>query len=124
MGKPQWGRAERAEFELGFLEHLGVPRSAIEWFGKELDSTGDEAEALKRLMGDQSATILLVTSPYQARRAKIIFEREMPQIQFLIVWPTEGGLPRRWWSDRDSAMVTVSEVAKLLHYFARADERL
>jgi len=25
----------------------------------------------------------------------------MPQIQFLIVWPTEGGLPRRWWSDRD-----------------------
>ena len=114
----RYPQIEPLEFQIRVLEHLGVPRSAIESFGKELDSTAEEAEALKRLLDNQSATVLLVTSSYQARRAKIIFERRMPHYQLLIVWAQEERLPRQWWSDKDSAVTTVTEIAKLLHYFA------
>jgi len=109
-------KIDPVEFRMRVLEHLDVPHSATESFGKDLASTAEEAEAIKHFFGNQSATVLLVTSPYQARRAKFIFEREVPQIQWLIVWPTEGQLPRRWWGDQDSAIMTIIEVAKLLHY--------
>jgi uncharacterized SAM-binding protein YcdF (DUF218 family) len=123
-------RAEALRAELGYplidgvqyrfslLEHLGVPRSATDSFGRGLVSTVEEAEALKRFLDDRTGTIILVTSPYQARRAKMIFEGLMPSVRWIIVWPPEGALPARWWTDRDAALDTVAEVAKLLHYWA------
>jgi uncharacterized SAM-binding protein YcdF (DUF218 family) len=106
------------EFRLRLLEHLGVPRAAISAFGDDLVSTAEEAEALHRYWGGRPATGILVTSPYQSRRAKIIFAREMPHVRWLVVWPPERQLSSRWWRDRESAELVVMESAKLLFYLA------
>jgi uncharacterized SAM-binding protein YcdF (DUF218 family) len=111
-------RPEPEAFRLQLLERLGVPSSATETFGQGHISTVEEAEALKRFLGDRSGTMILVTSPFQARRAKMIFERVMPQCRWLIVWPPERSLPERWWSDQRAALDTVTEIAKLLYYWA------
>jgi uncharacterized SAM-binding protein YcdF (DUF218 family) len=111
-------RADPLEFRQRLLAHFGVPASAVESFGQGHISTVEEAEALKRFLAGRARTVILVTSPYQARRAKLIFEHVMPQVRWLIVWPPEGKLPDRWWTDQDAALSTVLETAKLLHYWA------
>lgn len=114
-----YSRTDPRDFRQRLLAHLGVPESATESFGQGHISTVEEAEALKRhLAGRAAHTVILVTSPYQARRAKLTFERVMPQVRWLIVWPPEDSLPDRWWTDQDAALRTVSESAKLLHFWA------
>ena len=105
------------EFRQRVLAHLGVPADAVESFGQGHISTAEEAEALKRFLGTRARTVILVTSPYQARRAKLIFEHVMPEVRWLIAWPPEGSLPDRWWTDRDAAQLAVSESAKLLYFW-------
>ncbi|MEX0753409.1 MAG: YdcF family protein [Xanthobacteraceae bacterium] len=106
------------EFRQRALAYYGVPPEATDSFGEGHISTVEEAEALKRHLAGRAGTVILVTSPYQARRAKLIFEHVMPQVRWLIVWPPEGALPERWWTDQDAALSTVWEAAKLLHYWA------
>jgi uncharacterized SAM-binding protein YcdF (DUF218 family) len=111
-------RIDGETYRLALLERLGVPRTATESFGHGLVSTVEEAEALQKFLPQATGTIILVTSPYQARRAKLIFEGLMPGTRFLIVWPPEGAVPARWWTDRDAALLAVSEMAKLVFYRA------
>jgi uncharacterized SAM-binding protein YcdF (DUF218 family) len=106
------------KYRLQLLQYFEVPDRDIESFGDGLISTLEEAEALKQFLGSPRGTIILVTSPYQARRAKIIFERMMPNVHWIILWPPEERLSDRWWSNQDSALRAVSEVAKLLYYLA------
>jgi uncharacterized SAM-binding protein YcdF (DUF218 family) len=106
---------------LRLLEHLGVPAGATATYGHALVSTVDEAEALRRLIGDKPHTLIVVTSPYQARRAKLVFEHALPAARILIVWPPEGALPERWWSDKDAAVYAVLETTKIVNFwFGRA----
>jgi uncharacterized SAM-binding protein YcdF (DUF218 family) len=114
LGHP---KIDEDQYRFELLAHFGVPRNATETFGRSLVSTAEEAEALKQYLGDPAGTIILVTSPSQARRAKMIFERTMPQVRWLIVWPPERILPARWWADRDAALDAVMEVAKLVYYW-------
>ncbi len=111
-------KVDPVEFRRRLLVQLGVPESAMESFGEGHISTAEEAEALKRFLAGRARTVILVTSPYQARRAKLVFEHVMPQVRWLIVWPPEGSLPERWWADQDAAQRTVSETAKLLYFWA------
>jgi uncharacterized SAM-binding protein YcdF (DUF218 family) len=111
-------RIDGERYRLQLLEHLGVPSSATSWFGHGLVLTVEEAEALGQFLDDRTGTIILVTSPYQARRAKLIFEGLMPTVHWVIVWPPEDTLPARWWTDRDAALDAISEVAKLLYFWA------
>jgi uncharacterized SAM-binding protein YcdF (DUF218 family) len=106
------------KYRLPLLQHFEVPDRDIELFGHGLSSTVEEAEALKQFLGNPRGTIILVTSPYQARRAKIIFERVIPNVHWIILWPPEERLSDRWWRDKDSALRVVSEVPKLLYYLA------
>jgi uncharacterized SAM-binding protein YcdF (DUF218 family) len=99
------------------LRHLGVPSDATGSFGRNLVSTVEEAEALKQFLDDRTGTIILVTAPYQARRAKLIFEALMPTVHWVIVWPPERTLPARWWTDRDAALDAIAEVAKLVYFW-------
>ena len=107
-----------SKYRLRLLQYFEVPDRDIESFGHGLISTVEEAEALKQFLGNPRGTIILVTSPYQARRAKIIFERVIPSVHWIILWPPEERLSDRWWSDQDFALRAVSEVAKLLYYLA------
>jgi uncharacterized SAM-binding protein YcdF (DUF218 family) len=106
------------EFLPKLLGHLGVPRTAIEPFGNGHISTVEEAEALRRHLGDRRMTIVLVTSPYHTRRASLIFKRAMPNVRWLIASTPESKLPTRWWTDREASLNVLQEVAKLAYYWA------
>lgn len=114
LGYPKLGAYE---YRGRLLALLGVPEEATDSFGHGHVSTVEEAEALKRYLGPQRATVLLVTSPYHARRAKIIFANVMPNVTFKVLSPPEGRLEERWWRDQSSAQLAVSELTKLVFYW-------
>ncbi len=98
------------------LHHLGVPKNAIQDFGNGHISTVEEAEALKRHLNKGKVTMLLVTSPYHARRAKIIFQKVFPEATILVTSPPEGTMKKEWWKDQVSAQNLVMELMKTAYF--------
>ena len=96
--------------------HLGVPKTALKPFGDGHISTVEEAEALRAFLKNKPARIILVTTAYHSRRAKLTFEQTMPGSRFMVTSPPEGRLKRRWWADQRSAQTVVLESFKLLYY--------
>jgi uncharacterized SAM-binding protein YcdF (DUF218 family) len=59
--------------------------------------------------------ILIVTSRYHARRARLIFRRLLPGADIRVVGPQDRDY-RHWWRDRELADQGVLEVAKLVYF--------
>ncbi|MCX7310351.1 MAG: YdcF family protein [Alphaproteobacteria bacterium] len=126
---PPPGRAEKLQSELGhaaphpyklrqeILDHFGVPAQATAEFGQGHISTVGEAESLRQLLGDRPVKVLLVTSPFHARRAAMIFKSVMPRAQFLVAVTPEYRLSDPWWSEQTSALLTMSEAMKLTFFW-------
>jgi uncharacterized SAM-binding protein YcdF (DUF218 family) len=126
---PELNRAEKLQGELGhpvvhphqlrreILDRLGVPATATAEFGRSHISTTAEAESLRQYLGDRAAKVILVTSPFHARRATIIFQRVMPRAQFLVALTPEYRLSDPWWREQGSAQLTMSEVTKLIFFW-------
>ena len=95
----------------------GVPESAIALFGRDLQSTVDEARALRELFR-AGEKLLVVTSPLHARRARIVLETELPRERFRVIGSSYDPVPEKWWRDRDSARDVLLEVAKLTYFLA------
>jgi len=98
------------------LRKGGVPGNAIRFFGKSVISTAQEAQALKEIIGDERKTLILVTSPYHVRRAKMVFEDVLPACTVLAAGTPYQVFPKRWWSTRQSALKTVNETFKIIFY--------
>jgi uncharacterized SAM-binding protein YcdF (DUF218 family) len=126
---PPLKRAEKLQGELGhpvvdprqlrreILAHFGVPAAATAEFGQSHISTTTEAQSLRQYLGDRSVKVILVTSPFHARRASIIFQSAMPRVQFLVAVTPEYRLSDPWWREQGSALLTVSEVTKLIFFW-------
>jgi uncharacterized SAM-binding protein YcdF (DUF218 family) len=97
--------------------HEGVPKEAVSEFGQALVSTVEEAEALRKFLGNGAYTVILVPASYQARRAKLIVENKIPNGRFYIVPTPEGAIKRQWWKDQDSALRTLTETAKVIYFW-------
>lgn len=108
---------EPREVRARLLEWGAVPKDAVSEFGSALVSTVDEAEALKALVGDRQFSAILVSSPYNARRAKLTFERIVPNGRFLIAVTAEERIESKWWRDRDSALLVLNETAKTVFFW-------
>jgi uncharacterized SAM-binding protein YcdF (DUF218 family) len=93
----------------------GVPETAIRYFGEGLVSTAAEARAFAAAAG-QPARVLLVTSPYHVRRARLAFSRALPESEVLVSATPHEPYPRHWWSTQQSAQKTIMELAKLTFY--------
>ncbi|MGB7620204.1 MAG: YdcF family protein [Pseudolabrys sp.] len=111
-------QSDSSALQLNTLAAAGVSPKDLIQFGENLASTAEEAEALRTFLSDRSATILLVTSPYEALRAKIIFERTLPNVKWLIVCAVEERLPRQWWRDKTASQIALTEVAKILFFLS------
>src|SRR6478735_5485855 len=55
-----------------------VPIDAIVWPGGNTRSTAEEVEILRSFIGDRPASIVVVASPFEALRARIILKRTLP----------------------------------------------
>jgi uncharacterized SAM-binding protein YcdF (DUF218 family) len=115
---------EPREFRKRLMIHLGVPQEALTSFGDGHISTAEEAEAFRKFVNDggarsqagKSLRVILVTSPYHTRRAKMTFEQAMPDTAFLLTSPPEDKLNAQWWRDQRSAQIAVSEAFKFTYY--------
>jgi len=121
---PRWLRLEQEGLQVPWFEEAGrtlllrhdVPATAIETFGERLTSTVAEARAIATLFPDGSPTLLVVTSPYHVRRARMIFRDALPHAKVLVVASGHEKFPDRWWSDRDATPQVVLECAKFAFY--------
>ena len=94
----------------------GVPASAIEYFGKDSISTADEAQAARALFAQRTPTLLVVSSAYHLRRARIIFSDALPAADIRMIATSYDPFPSSWWKDQSAARNVLLELAKISFY--------
>ena len=104
------------------LRKRGVSPEKIVLFGESLVSTYEEAEALAAEFdmrrGGSPGKLLVVTSPYHVRRARMIFRDRFPDWTLYVVATPYEPVPDRWWSRQESAQEAILEIAKIgFHLF-------
>jgi len=126
ISKPIRSHDERLLDELGilfpFVEEIyiqvllkkGVPNSHIQVFGKSSMSTVEEAEVIKELFKGPKYKLLIVTSPYHIRRAKMIFKDILAGNDIRVVGTPYELFPNKWWTNQDAAKNVILEVFKIL----------
>lgn len=107
-------RAEQLDMEV--LRKTGVPAGSIAFFGEGSVSTFDEALALQRLFAGKAKRLLVVTSPYHVRRARLILADALPDTVLNVVATPYEEFPERWWTSQDAARDLLLEAAKLCFY--------
>lgn len=100
------------EINRRLLTKYGVPDKAIWLYGNQLASTAAEAKAFGHVF-PKAERIILVTSPYHVFRAKLIFQRLLPDVEVLGTSTPDEPFPARWWADRRGAQQVVLETIKL-----------
>jgi uncharacterized SAM-binding protein YcdF (DUF218 family) len=101
------------------MVQLGVPASAITILPRPVDNTAQEAAALRRFLGADTRSAIVVTSKYHTRRARFAFDREFrdsPVTIRLRATRYDTSTPARWWSNRADFRMATSEMQKLLAY--------
>jgi uncharacterized SAM-binding protein YcdF (DUF218 family) len=121
-------RLEKLEWQMGYPNYtdteycfrllglLGVDPGETESFGNGHISTVEEAEALRTFLDGRTPSLLLVTSPSHARRAKMIFEDVLPDCRILVKTSENGSFGKQWWKDQTAAQNLILEFAKTIHY--------
>ncbi|MEW6689344.1 MAG: YdcF family protein [Pseudomonadota bacterium] len=99
------------------LRAMGVPAGAIRRLGSRSLSTVEEAEEARRVFAP-GARLLLVTSPFHVRRARLIFSAVLADrgIQVAVAAVPQEHFPARWWTSQDAAREVLLEWAKIVFY--------
>lgn len=108
------------EIHKQILLKKGVSADAILTFGRGSLSTAEEAEVLRGLHAQTAQRFLIVTSPYHARRARLIFDRAFHGLaaEITVVATPYEEFREDWWRSQDSAVKTLLETAKIAYYVA------
>jgi uncharacterized SAM-binding protein YcdF (DUF218 family) len=110
------------EMTLDALARLGVPPSATTLLRRRTFSTESEARTIARWACTAHVRrLVVVTSPYHTRRARLILRQALgPGIE-LAMRPSRAGAfsPARWWRVRRDAKFVLTEYQKLLHYWLK-----
>jgi len=105
------------EYYKEILLKKGVPERAIHFYSDRHVSTVEEAESLKKVLGDRPVRLLVVTSPLHTRRAKAIFEDVLPNAEIFMVATPYEDFATKWWTDQKSTYYVVLETAKTVFYY-------
>jgi uncharacterized SAM-binding protein YcdF (DUF218 family) len=98
------------------LRKKGVPADAVEYYGDEILSTAQEAEALAAHLGAGPGSLLVVTSSYHVRRARMIFKDALPGWDVRVVDVPAERMTTAWWSEQESARMVLLELPKTIYY--------
>lgn len=113
MGYPNYSREQYLDI---LLRKLGAANAHLEEFGNGHTSTVEEAEALRVFLDGKPAKLLIVTSPYHAKRAEMIFKETLPHCTITMATTEEGAFEKWWWKDQNSAQLLTMEFMKTIHY--------
>lgn len=116
MWKLGYPKYSRDEFNTLLLKSLGLESPKLEMFGNGHISTVEEVEALKKHLNDPASRLLVVTSPYHARRAKMIFNEILPECTVRVTVTDEDHFDQDWWKNQRSAQNLIMEFAKTAYY--------
>jgi uncharacterized SAM-binding protein YcdF (DUF218 family) len=94
----------------------GVPADAIELLGNNLISTAAEAQAARAWFAGRAPRLLVVTSPYHVRRARMIFADALPAASIRMIASSYDPLPPSWWKDQSAARNVLLELPKIAYY--------
>ena len=103
------------------LLKLGVPESAIGYFGNESKNTWDEAVALRNWTKQHATSALIIPAEvFFARRARWTFRREFSgtgiRIEVPSFDPPNGYSRANWWKTEGGPITFQNEVLKYLYY--------
>jgi len=98
------------------LQKRGVPANAIELLGKDLISTADEAQAARALFKQRTPRLIVVTSPYHLRRARMTFTDALPTADIRMIATSYDPFPSSWWKNQNAARNVLLELAKICFY--------
>jgi uncharacterized SAM-binding protein YcdF (DUF218 family) len=104
------------QYERMILIQKGVTASAIDIFGYGSISTYEEGVALGRYLGSSKPSLLVVTSPYHVRRARMILRNALPNAEVRVLATPYEQFPERWWTSQDAARDLILEITKIAYY--------
>lgn len=102
------------------FRQLNVPPEAFTVLPHDVDNTAQEAQAIRKLMGERGWTrLILVTSKYHTRRARLAVRRELEGTPIQVIVRTsryDPASPEQWWKNRGNVRYVAAEYQKLLLY--------
>lgn len=107
---------EEQDINREILLKRGVPAVDIHFFGKGALSTADEARRFAAAYPAKGKRILIVTSRYHARRAKMIFRPHLKGAQVRVLASPYDDSLDRWWANKFMAQNVLMEGFKTLFY--------
>ena len=113
--------SEDHEINRQVLIKLGVDESRVRVIPEVVDSTWEEAEALRRyLESERLDSIVITTCRYHSYRAFLNFQESLRDTGVAVYsLPSTHCfyLPDAWWKDRDQTKVLYVELASLAAFF-------
>ena len=94
----------------------GVPAIRIKTLAQTVVSTADEAEEVMKITKSDNCRMIVVTSPYHVRRAKMIFHDHVNGCDIRVVGSSYEPYPSKWWQDKELARNIILEIHKILFY--------
>jgi uncharacterized SAM-binding protein YcdF (DUF218 family) len=109
--------------------YLGVPESAIILdYGWNNDGTWDNAiNSLKIVKENDFRSVIVVTSNYHTRRARVAFNKVFKNTNVkILISPCPGGSynPGEWWKSRGLVKSVFLEYTKLIYYLLFPPEKV
>jgi uncharacterized SAM-binding protein YcdF (DUF218 family) len=98
------------------LVKRGVPPERIRAYGDGILNTLQEARAFREAARPEGKKVLVVTSRWHARRARLIFGKVLAGAEVRVAATPYDPFTRRWWTRQETARETVLETAKSLFY--------
>ncbi len=109
---------DSTEIQRRILERKGVPAERIELLGEPALSTADEARTIAARFGRPGLRLIVVTSPFHVRRARLVLERALAGrgVELAVCATSYEAFPDDWWHSQAAAREVLLEWAKLAFY--------
>jgi uncharacterized SAM-binding protein YcdF (DUF218 family) len=100
------------------LDAKGVPADKVETLGARALSTADEARSIAARYGQAGRKLIVVTSPFHVRRARMVIAGALEGrgVELAVCATPYEAFPDDWWRSQDAAREVLLEWAKIVFY--------
>ncbi len=106
------------DLDKAILVARGVPPAAVRFYGDGVMSTFEEARAFAAEAHPEGKRVLVLTSRFHARRARMIWRSVVTKSELRMIGALDPSFSRRWWRSQPMAYAALTETAKTLYWLA------